>query len=119
MSLVQLDKAVQEIASALFSAFQHQEWQQVRYASRWTPDGDVGADDFWLVTEAGTKKASSDLHLEQAVSDAARRHWRLTQDLGQSRWYMLTVTLNRDGNYSVNFEYRDNYQVGDIMESLQ
>ncbi len=46
----------------------------------------------------------------------ARDHLKLTQDLGQPRWYKMIVTVERSGKFSVGFEYKDDYQEGDIMK---
>ena len=55
---------------------------------------------------------------ERQLDDATFAHWRLTQDLGQPRWDMMTVKVDRSGKYSVDFEYRDDYKEGDIMKEL-
>ena len=36
--------------------------------------------------------------------------------LGQSRWYKMIVTVERSGKFNVEFEYKDDYQEGDIMK---
>ena len=112
-----LDEALQEAASALAQAFGDQPWDRLRYASRWTPLGDVGADDFWLkLVEAERKTMPDGLAESLRVSDAAKRHWKLTQDLGQARWYRMDLTLEKSGRYHADFRYRDDYSEGDIME---
>jgi hypothetical protein len=50
------------------------------------------------------------------VSEAARSQWRLTRDLGLPRWYKMTITVERSGKFSVDFEYKDDYQEDDIMQ---
>jgi hypothetical protein len=55
---------------------------------------------------------------ERLLDDATFAHWRTTQQLGLPRWYMMTVKLERSGKYSVDYEYRDDYQEGDIMKEL-
>lgn len=116
-SLQQLDKATSDVAQALFSAFADQTWSSLRYAARWTPAGDIGADDFWLVNSGKELQTLPELAASLRVSDAARRHWQLTQDLGQPRWYRMTVTVERDGRFSADFDYQDRYTTGDIMRS--
>jgi hypothetical protein len=118
MSLSQLDDALQKVVHGLALAFVDRHWTQIRYASRWTPAGDVGADDFWLTDDRGTEKTWSTVEQERTVSAAAFDHWRLTQELGQPRWYMMTVKLDRSGKYSVDFEYKDDYREGDIMKAV-
>jgi hypothetical protein len=119
MSLKALDEALQQVASALAQAFGDQPWDRLRYASRWTPSGDVGADDFWLKLGGAERKTMPAGMAESLrVSDAAKLHWKLTQELGQARWYRLDLTLERSGQYHADFEYRDDYKEGDIIEPL-
>lgn len=114
-SLQQLDKATSDVAAALFAAFADTGWSSLRYAARWTPAGDVGADDFWRVDNGKEVQTLPELSASLRVSDAAKRHWQLTQDLGQPRWYRMTVIVGRDGRFSADFDYQDQYSTGDIM----
>ncbi len=114
--LNRLDTAVQEVGMALAGAFPSEPWKSIRYAARWTPTGDVGADDFWLVGDSGVEqKVLPEISASLHVSDAAKHHWQLTQELGQPRWYKVIVTVERSGKFAVEFEYKDDYQEGDIM----
>jgi hypothetical protein len=116
MTLLKLDEASTLVAKATVDAFPNQAWQKVRYCSRWTPAGDVGSDDFWIELNGEEKQVLPDLQSSLRVSDAAKTHWRLTQDLGQPRWYKMIVTVERTGKFSVDFEYKDDYKEGDIMK---
>ena len=118
MSLQQLDAALTDIATAVVGVLGNgTEWRSLRYAARWTPEGDVGADDFWVVDDSGReKKVMPELAPALHVSNVAKHHWRLTQDLGQARWYQMTVTVERSGKFSADFEYKDDYREGDIMQ---
>jgi hypothetical protein len=116
MTLAQLDNALQRVAAALAAAFADSGWEQLRYVSRWNPAGDVGADDFWRVQGGQPTQdfpASTEAFL--AVQEAALAHWRLTQQLGQPRWFQMTLQLDRQGRYSADFDYRESYEAGDVI----
>jgi hypothetical protein len=116
VSLTTLDEATTDVVRAVVAAFENTPWSRICYAARWTPAGDVGADDYWLSDDIGTTtKVLPDLMPSVGVSNASKRHWRMTQDLGQARWYKMTVTVERSGKFSIDFEYKDDYQEGDIM----
>lgn len=118
--LNKLDESVQGVALALHAACEASGAVKVRFCFRITPDASVWAPDYWFTAADGTvKKAFPRRDLEGPIEDGAVRHWRLTQELGQPRWYMMTVNLERSGKYSVDFEYRDDYQEGDIMKELE
>jgi hypothetical protein len=56
--------------------------------------------------------------LAREIESAGRQHWRSCEECGQPRWYMMTIKLERTGKYTVDFEYRDDYKEGDIMQPL-
>lgn len=37
------------------------------------------------------------------------------QNLGQPRWYRMTVTVERSGRFSADVAYQDRYTTGDVM----
>lgn len=118
--LQRLDAALQQVVQSLYAGYPQGTWESIRYCSRWTPAGDVGADDFWWLKQGKwVKQSPSRINDYLAVSRATKEHWQLTQALGQPRWYQMTVKLEHDGRYSVDFKYRDIYKEGDIMEALE
>ncbi|HEY8877479.1 MAG TPA: hypothetical protein VIN03_07950 [Roseateles sp.] len=117
--LKKLDDSVQAIALALHAACENHRAAQIRFSFRITPDASVWAPDYWFTAPDGSvRKDFPSRDLERQVEEAAVHHWRLTQELGQPRWYMMTVNVERSGKYSVDFEYRDDYREGDIMKEL-
>lgn len=118
--LQRLDAALHKVVTSLYGAYARGSWTSLRYCARWTPAGDVGADDFWWKKgDQWVKQSPTDINDCLAVSDAAKEHWQLTQALGQPRWYQMTVRLDENGRYSVDFAYRDVYEEGDIMEAVE
>ena len=119
MSLKALDEALQHVALALAQAFDDQPWDRLRYASRWTPSGDVGADDFWLrLGGAERKTMPAGMAESLGVYDSAKSHRNLKPVQGQARWYRLKHNQEKSGQYHADFEYRDDYREGDIIEPL-
>jgi hypothetical protein len=117
VSLSDFDEATTQVVQTLVSAFPDMSWHRIRYWARWTPSGDVGADDYWIEDENGTTtKVLPDLAPAIAVSDASKHHWRVTQELGQQRWYKMIVEIERSGKYTVDFQYKNDYKEGDIMQ---
>lgn len=117
--LQELDHALHHVVAALAAGYAADRWDSLHYKSRWTPAGDVGSDDFWKIVDGQKIKASpSNLNDYFAVSNAAKHHLNLSEQLGHPRWYMMTVKLSRNGKYTVDFEYRDDYEEGDIMKPL-
>jgi Protein of unknown function, DUF600 len=116
--LVQLDNLITDIASEIYRSVPIQEWRSATMYAKYTPDASVSGHDFDYVSQDGAvdqSQAPSNSELIR-ISKATRHHWQLTQDLGQPRWYKMTVTVERTGQFSVDFEYKDDYQVGDIMK---
>ena len=117
MTFAKLDQATMAVGQALAEAFQSIEWMRIRHEARWTPSGDVGSDDYWVEDLSGmTRKVLPEIGPAVSVSKMSKNHWQVTQDLGQPRWYKMTVTVERSGKFSVDFEYKDDYQEGDIMK---
>ena len=52
----------------------------------------------------------------QAVRQLTKRHWQLTQDLGQPRWFKMIVTVQRNGKFAVDFEYKDTITDQDMVD---
>lgn len=102
----------------MFAAYQAQAWYRLRYVAKFTPTADVWAGDYDLFSEDGSVDQSTapDTTAAYSIDKLAHCHWRLTQDLGQPRWYKMIVTVERSGKFSVDFEYKDDYQEGDIMK---
>lgn len=97
------------------------DWQEVVIRTRIAPLGNVSSLQFTFRLADGRIGTGIEpvREAERLLDDATFAHWRLTQDLGLPRWYMMTVRLERSGQYSVDFEYRDDYQEGDIMKPLE
>ena len=119
MKLKSIDEATVDVVTKLHAALSLYGAEEVRFCFRVSPDGSVTAPDYWFIKQDGTKTKDYPPKSERrSVSDSAQAHWHLVQDLGQPRWYMMTINLSLAGKYSMEFEYCDNYHEGDIMKSL-
>lgn len=104
MTLQKLDEATIDVATKLHAALLSYGAGGVRFCYRVTPDGGVTAPDYWFTQADGSEKRDLPSRPERrAVNESADAHWHLTQALGQPRWYMMTVSLSRNGKYSTVF----------------
>jgi Protein of unknown function, DUF600 len=117
-TLKTLDSVITETAMCLASSVDLRDWRQVQLASTFVPSGDTGSQQCRLIKGDGHQLVGwypSNAHLDQ-LYELTKRHWHLTQDLGQPRWYKMTATVERTGKFNVDFEYKDDYKEGDIMK---
>lgn len=117
IALETLDGLQKSIALAFFESISAKEWQLAKMMARYSPSG-VGALDFRTESAAGnSRQMPLDDHLDK-LTVLTMEHWRTTQALGLPLWYMMTISLQPTGKYAIDFEYRDDYQEGDIMKEL-
>ena len=103
--LNRLDESLQSVALALHATCESYGSTEVRFSFRATPNAGVLAPDYWFTMPDGSvRKDIPDQRFERLVEDGALQHWRLTQELGQPPWYMMTVRVGRNGPYSADFE---------------
>jgi hypothetical protein len=116
--LSELDAIVTELAKALFTGAPMSDWRQLRLYAKYTPDGSVSGHDYDFLLDSGVvdKGSAPSRQREREIDALTRLHWRRTQDLGQPRWYKMIVTVERTGKFNVEFEYKDDYKEGDIMQ---
>jgi hypothetical protein len=108
MTLEKIDSKNTQLASLVVAAYADATWDVLHYAARWTPKGDVGATDFFVVSGSSHRKQyPSDREAERRLSDATKEHLQLLESIGQPRWYMMIVRVERSGKYTVNFDYRE------------
>ena len=116
--LEQIDGLNQEIAKALFESVPMPSWTEVVAVTKSTPDGSALSRTvrFGLLDGTVDRGSSPVRKYERRFSELTEQHWRLTQDLGFPRWFAMTVTVQRSGKCSFEFEYKDDYKEGDIMQ---
>ncbi len=118
MGLAELDKMTTEVASHVFRAVPMTDWQRVQAFLKSRPDGSVRTRSYdFLLADGHLDQGTSPIaEADQLVDLTAAKHWQLTQDLGQPRWYKMIVTVERSGKFTVDFKYKDDYQEGDIIK---
>ena len=116
--LVEIDSALSALVKELYSDVPISNWRSQRLTASYTPTGNVGGHEYLYVAADNVEHhdVSPGGQARSTVRELTRRHWQLTQDLGQPRWYKMIVTVERSGKFSVDFEYKDDYQEGDIMK---
>jgi hypothetical protein len=113
-----IDAAVTELAQALYAASPLSDWESQKLSAAYAPSGSQSMHRYTYVlkngaTEQGTLPAD---RYQDKIEELTLRHWQLTQDLGQARWYKMIVTVERSGKFNVEFEYKDDYKEGDILQ---
>ncbi len=115
--LSELDGLVSKIAMTIYTSPPVADWSSAKFISKYSPTG-VGAFEF-AYTDSTNEVDESETPNAQAIcelSDYTHLHWRLNQDIGQPAWYKMIVNVERSGKFNVEFEYKDDYQEGDILK---
>jgi hypothetical protein len=115
--LSDLDQLVTKIAMTTYESTPVADWSRAKLVAKYAPSG-VGAFEFAYTDTANhvEEGESPDAESICKLSDFTHGHWQMNQDLGQPRWYKMIVTVERSGKFNVEFEYKDDYQEGDIMK---
>lgn len=104
-----LDGVVTELAAALHASSPLPDWRQVTLYAKYAPDGSTAGHDYdyRLADGSVNQGVSPEAAARQAIRQLTRRHWQLTQQLGQPRWFKLVMKVHHDGRFSADFEYKD------------
>jgi len=108
-TLEALDAVIGELATTLHASSPLPDWQQVTLFAKYAPDGSTAGHDYDYLLPDGRvdQGVSPGPAARQAIRQLTRRHWTLTQELGQPRWFKLVLRVDRDGRFSVEFEFKD------------
>jgi hypothetical protein len=119
-ALIALDQINTQIAELLVYSAPMKNWDAINLSAKYTPDGSVGRHDFsYQLSDGATDQGSiPTLAQRSAIYAATERHWRLTQESGQPRWYKMVVTVERVGKLNIGFEYKDDYKEGEISRDV-
>ncbi len=117
--MTKLDELVTQIALTLHQSAPDERWAGQAYRIAVPEDGSYRAEvySYWLSDGSLAYDVPSEPG-ESQIGQLAMNCWRQTVELGLPRWYMMTVSLQASGKYAVDFEYRDDYQEGDITKLL-
>jgi hypothetical protein len=116
-ALVEMDRTLTEIVGSIYGSVPLKDWQQARMTAQYAPHG-LGSFQFAYTTASGEvdEGQAPDDHGMLELSKLTHEHLRLTEALGQPRWYKMVLTVQRSGKYGVDFEYKDDYREGDILQ---
>lgn len=116
MSLLTLDEILTQVAAILYQAFPGQDWKEIHYVVRMSPDTKNAILDSRLLSddESSTRRVSlSDMAIYQ-INELLVEHRRVTESMGQPWWFELKMTVFRDGRFKSEFGYRDSYRPEDL-----
>lgn len=121
MNAVQdLDRATVEVAKQAFLAVPFDDWLSVTCTARVAPHG--GAKRIALAirrSDGSVDKGTTPIpEAEERLDDALGEHWRLVRASSPAPWFQMKVVVERNGKFSVDFAYRENYQEGDLFTPL-
>lgn len=118
MDLQGLDQATTQVALAVHSSVPDIDWREAIYTVLIAPHGKAIHLEFAFVLSNGelTRRIMPKSEGMYSVQEAAHAHWQLTQDLGQPRWFAMTVRVSRTGKFSTELEYNENYQDADLSK---
>jgi hypothetical protein len=112
-----LDGLNTRIASVLLVSAPREHLARIRMVAKFSPSGDTAKHeyDYWdmagaEVWELPTPAARDDMYR------LTHEHWQRTQDIGQARWYKMIVNVQPDGRFTIDFEYKNDYQEGDMLQ---
>jgi hypothetical protein len=118
VNLASLDEVLTELATTLYATCPLPDWKRLKLYAKYSPDGEVSGHNYdyeldrGVIDRGSAPKATDRI----AIRALTLRHWRLAQEMGQPRWFKMTVTVERSGKYSVDFEYKDDYKETDMLE---
>jgi hypothetical protein len=118
MNLAAIDQVTTRVAQAVYACAPNIDWREVISTVVIPPHGQSMQLDWAFVLTSGLMERGLEPTAigYESLQEAARAHWQLTQDLGQPRWFAMTVRVSRSGKFSTELEYNDNYQEGDMFK---
>lgn len=112
-TLREQDQLLTEIAGLVYRCAPTTPWKGITLHAKYTPDGSVGSHEFDVELADGRVDRTHfpPMELYRQTSTLTERHWSLSQP----RWFAMHLRVTRDGRVHADWEYTDDYQIGDIM----
>jgi hypothetical protein len=116
-NLASLDEVLTELATTLYATCPLADWKRLKLFVKYSSDGEVSGHNYDYELDRGVIDRGSAPKLTDRIAIRALtfRHWNLAQEMGQ-RWFKMTVTVERSGKYSADFEYKNDYKETDMLE---
>jgi hypothetical protein len=117
-ALIRLDALQTDVVSRAYQSVPLDAWESLRMCAKYNADGSVGGLDFDFVLPGGKLDQESIPNASDRAElyNLTKAHWQLAQELGPSRWFKMIVTIQRSGQFSVAFEYKDPITEADMIE---
>ena len=114
--LTELDDVLAELAGVLHRASPLPHWERQQLDVRHSPDGGVASHDYLyeLADDSVDQSVSPEAPARQAIRELTERHWQLSRGADGQSWFRMTVSVDRDGHFSAEFEYRSDDRPGDV-----
>jgi hypothetical protein len=112
-----MDSLQTNIAACAYKSVPLDGWASLKMYAKYATDGGVGGLDFDYFLPDGTLHQGSIPSFESQAElyGLTKKHWQLVQELGQPRWFKMTVTVERSGKFAVDFEYKDRITDEDMI----
>ena len=116
MSLLKLDEILTQVAVILYQAFPGQDWKEIHYVVRMSPDAKNAISDSSLVSndESGVRRKALDPMDTYQVIQLLAEHRRVSEAMGQPWWFEFRMTVFSDARFKAEFGHRDSYQPEDL-----
>lgn len=116
MTLLDLDEILTQVASMLYQGLSGQDWKEIRYVAKLSPDTKSSIYDVQALPNDGSsaRKAFPDTMEGYRIIQLLKKHRRITEAMGQPWWFELRMTVFSDGRFKADFGYRDSYRPEDL-----
>jgi hypothetical protein len=105
----------EEICKLIFLSVPAPRWKKAIYLVQTNPDGDALSYEYVYVLDDGTELRNlyPESGLGGQIRTLVRQQIRVTRQAKQN-WFRMTLIVSNNGTWSIDFNYRDGYEVGDV-----
>jgi len=113
-NLRELDSLLTQMAALVYRSPPMRDWDRVTLHARSNPDGSTTgyAFDFHLKNGQLDRGSAPPEAIEDEIRTLARRHWSASDP----RWAAMHLTVTEAGQVHADWEYAEDYQVGDVLK---
>jgi hypothetical protein len=105
----------EEICKLIFLSVPVPRWKKAIYLVQTNPEGDALSYEYVYVLDDGTELRNlyPETKLGDQIRALVRQQIKVTQQAKQN-WFRMALIVSDDGTWSIDFSYRDGYEVGDV-----
>lgn len=114
--LQQLAKIHEKICEVLFVSVPFPSWKKVVFLVQANPEGDASSYQYIYFLDdddAEVQKRYPENKFDDQINALVSQQMKITRMAGQN-WFRMTLVVSSAGKWSIDFEYRDRYEPGDI-----